>query len=185
MYALEMLLVACGMVALQRALEAPTLGRLTVFGLLVGLLLYTQYWAFYLVPVVGVLLLFLGWRGANRDAARRSLIALAIGVATFLPWLPTFLYQRAHTGTPWGTAVLPGIPLGYTLRDFAGGASGTTADRQESWLLFFVVFALLLLGVFARAVDDLSVIVRAARLTAARQQVRHAKALAQLLNPES
>ena len=38
---------------------------------------------------------------------------------------------------------------------------------------------------FARAVDDLSVIVRAARLTAARQQVRHAKALADLLNPES
>jgi len=38
---------------------------------------------------------------------------------------------------------------------------------------------------FARAVDDLSVIVRAARLTAPRQQIRHAKALAQLLNPDS
>jgi guanylate kinase len=37
---------------------------------------------------------------------------------------------------------------------------------------------------FARAVDDLSVIVRAARLTAARQQARHAKVLAQLLTPE-
>ena len=37
---------------------------------------------------------------------------------------------------------------------------------------------------FARAVDDLSVIVRAARLTASRQQVRHAKALAALLNPD-
>jgi guanylate kinase len=37
---------------------------------------------------------------------------------------------------------------------------------------------------FARAVDDLSVIVRAARLTAARQQVRHAKVLAQLLTPD-
>jgi len=36
---------------------------------------------------------------------------------------------------------------------------------------------------FARAVDDLSVIVRAARLTTARQQVRHAKALAGLLAP--
>jgi hypothetical protein len=36
---------------------------------------------------------------------------------------------------------------------------------------------------FARAVDDLSVIVRASRLTAARQQVRHAKVLAQLLAP--
>jgi guanylate kinase len=37
---------------------------------------------------------------------------------------------------------------------------------------------------FARAVDDLSAIVRAARLTAARQQVRHAKVLAQLLTPD-
>ncbi len=37
---------------------------------------------------------------------------------------------------------------------------------------------------FARAVDDLSVIVRAARLTSARQQVRHAKVLAQLLTPD-
>jgi guanylate kinase len=36
---------------------------------------------------------------------------------------------------------------------------------------------------FARAVDDLSVIVRAARLTAPRQQARHAKVLAQLLAP--
>jgi guanylate kinase len=37
---------------------------------------------------------------------------------------------------------------------------------------------------FARAVDDLSVIVRAARLTAPRQQARHARVLAQLLEPE-
>jgi guanylate kinase len=35
---------------------------------------------------------------------------------------------------------------------------------------------------FARAVDDLSAIVRAARLTASRQQVRHASLIAQLLN---
>jgi guanylate kinase len=36
---------------------------------------------------------------------------------------------------------------------------------------------------FARAVDDLSVIVRAARLTAPRQQARHARVLDQLLAP--
>ncbi|HQR11446.1 MAG TPA: guanylate kinase [Casimicrobiaceae bacterium] len=35
---------------------------------------------------------------------------------------------------------------------------------------------------FARAVDDLSAIVRAARLTSPRQQVRHAALIAQLLN---
>ena len=38
---------------------------------------------------------------------------------------------------------------------------------------------------FARAVDDLSAIVRAARLTSPRQQVRHAKALAQLLSNDA
>ena len=36
---------------------------------------------------------------------------------------------------------------------------------------------------FARAVDDLSVIVRAARLTAPRQQVRHARLIAELTKP--
>lgn len=38
---------------------------------------------------------------------------------------------------------------------------------------------------FARAVDDLSVIVRAARLTASRQLLRHSSALARLLAPAS
>ena len=154
MYALEILLVSCGILAFQRAIESPSLGRLAVFGVLVALFIYTQYWAFYLLVTLGVLLVWMAWRGEHQRAARRLLVATALGAATFIPWLPTFLYQRAHTGTPWGTPVLPGIPLGYTVRDFAGGASGTTADRQEGWLLFFVLFALLLLGVFARSVDD-------------------------------
>ncbi len=79
---------------------------------------------------------------------------MAIGGLAFLPWVPTFLYQAAHTGTPWGTPVLPGIPFGYTLRDFAGAASGTSADRQEGWLLFFIVVPMLILGVFGRAIDE-------------------------------
>ena len=37
---------------------------------------------------------------------------------------------------------------------------------------------------FARAVDDLSAVVRAARLTASRQAARHAQLLQRLLNPE-
>ncbi len=36
---------------------------------------------------------------------------------------------------------------------------------------------------FARAVDDLSVIVRAARLAASRQAARHAAVMARLLHP--
>jgi mannosyltransferase len=154
MYSLEMLLVATGIIAFQRAMEKPSVGRLAVVALLVALLVYNQYWSFYLLVVVVALLAWTAWRGTERDAARRVLVAVAIGCLAFVPWIPTFLYQRAHTGTPWGTPVLPGIPLGYTLRDFAGGASGTAADRQEGWVLFFVLLPMLLLGVFGRPIDD-------------------------------
>ncbi len=154
MYSLEVLLVASGIVAFQRAMEKPSASRCFVITLLVALFVYTQYWSFYLVVVVVGLLVWIVWRGRQRDAARRVLVAVAIGGLAFVPWLPTFLYQRAHTGTPWGSPVLPGIPLGYTLRDFAGGASGTAADRQEGWLLFFILFPMLILGVFGRAVDE-------------------------------
>jgi mannosyltransferase len=156
MYSLEILLVASGIVAVQRALEKPVVARLAVVGALVALLVYNQYWSFYLLAVVFGVLLWTAWRGPHqhRDASRRVLIAMVIGALTFLPWLPTFLYQRAHTGTPWGEPSLPGIPLGYTLRDFAGGTSGTSADRQEGWLLLFVLLPMLILGVFGRPIDD-------------------------------
>ena len=155
MYSLVMLLVASGIVAMQRAMEKPTTGRLAVVAVIVALFVYTQYWSFYLL--VGRRRRAgrrVAWRGQRRDAARRVLVAVAIGGLAFLPWVPTFLYQRAHTGTPWGSPVLPGIPIGYTLRDFAGGASGTAADRQEGWLLFFLLVPMLLLGVFGRGIDD-------------------------------
>jgi len=153
MYSLVMLLVASGIVAFLRAMEKPSTGRLAVVAVLVALFVYTQYWSFYLLAVVIGVLVGVAWRGQQKDAARRVLVAVAIGGLAFLPWVPTFLYQRAHTGTPWGSPVLPGIPIGYTMRDFAGGASGTAADRQEGWLLFFVLVPMLLLGVFARGVD--------------------------------
>jgi hypothetical protein len=148
MYALEILLVSWGILAFRRALESPRPGRLGQFGVVVALLLYTQYWALYLLVVVGALLVVLAWRGEHRDAARRMLLAMAVGGALFVPWLSTFLYQRAHTGTPWGTAQFPGVPFGYTLRDFAGG------DEQEGWLLLVPLLGLMLLGLFGRATDD-------------------------------
>jgi mannosyltransferase len=154
MYSLEMLLVASGFIAVQRALEKPVAGRLAVVAVLVALFMYTQYWSFYLLAVVFGLLVWTAWRGERREAARRVLLAMIIGGLAFAPWLPTFLYQRAHTGTPWGEPSLPPIPFGYTLRDFAGGTSGTSADRQEGWILFFVLLPMLIFGVFGRPVDE-------------------------------
>lgn len=139
MYILETLLVACGMVAVARALERPALPRLAVVGLVTALLVYTQYWAFYLVVVAGLALL-----------VKRQwplVAAIAIGAFTFVPWLPTFLSQRAHTGTPWGDPVLPGLPIGETFLGFSGG------EEQEGWLLLLLLVPLVVLGVFGRAVD--------------------------------
>ena len=147
MYALEMLLVSCGILAFRRALESATLSRLGVFALIVALLLYTQYWALYLLLVVVVLLAALAWQGTYVHAARRMLVAMVVGGLAFAPWLSTFLYQRAHTGTPWGEPVFPGVPWGYTMRDFAGGAV------QEGWLLLVPIIGLLLLGLFGTARD--------------------------------
>jgi mannosyltransferase len=148
MYALEIFLVSWGILAFRRALESPTPVRLVQFGAIVALLCYTQYWALYLLFVVAVLLGGLAWRGEHRDAARWMLVAMVVAGITFVPWLPTFLYQRAHTGTPWGTPQLPGLPFGYTLRDFSGG------DEQEGWLLLVPLLGLLLLGLFGRATDE-------------------------------
>jgi mannosyltransferase len=83
----------------------------------------------------------------HRAAAVRMLIAIAVGVATFVPWIPTFLYQSKHTGTPWGEPVLPPTPIGLTFQDFSGG------NEHEGWLLLIAFIVLAFLGVFGAAKD--------------------------------
>ena len=122
MYSLQILLVACGLVVVPRACERPSFGRLGSVALVTALLVYTHYWSFSLVGVTLGAVLFASWRAPER---RRPLLLVAasivVGLLAFLPWLPTFLFQRAHTGTPWGDATLPGIPIGTTLLGFSGG----------------------------------------------------------------
>ncbi|MEI6454246.1 MAG: glycosyltransferase family 39 protein, partial [Actinomycetes bacterium] len=74
-----------------------------VLALSVAAGLYTHYWTIYLITSA-VILVLARWKfqGGTR-ATRISLIAVLAGGLAFLPWLPTFLYQSAHTGTPWGT----------------------------------------------------------------------------------
>jgi hypothetical protein len=148
MYSLEMFLVACGLLVVPRALERPTAARLAVVALLTAALVYTQYWTFSLIGVVGLVLVVVAVIDhTRRHACVRVIGAIVVGLILFLPWLPTFLEQRAHTGTPWGEPVLPGIPIGETFLGFAGG------HEQEGWLLLLVVIPLVLMGVFARPVD--------------------------------
>jgi len=153
MYALVILLVTVGILVVQRAVERPSLGRLAPFGLVVAVAVYTQYWMFYLLPVCVAVFLWMMRMERLRVAGRRLLVATGAGLLAFLPWVPTFLYQNAHTGTPWGRAMFPTLPIAYTVRDFAGGVP-IGVDLPEGWVLFFVAFAMLLFGMFGRAADD-------------------------------
>ena len=140
MYALEMLLVSWGILAFRRALESPTRRAPRA--------VRRDRRAAALHAVLGALPAArrrrccssaLAWRERVPRTRRAGCCSRWRSPAlAFVPWLPTFLYQRAHTGTPWGTAQFPGVPFGYTLRDFAGG------DEQEGWLLLVSLIGLLL-----------------------------------------
>jgi 4-amino-4-deoxy-L-arabinose transferase-like glycosyltransferase len=146
MYALEQFLVFAGILAVRRAFEKPTVGRVALVGFLVAVLIYTQYWGFYITAAL-VLLLLGTFRYApeHADAAKRLLVSVFVGLLTFIPWLPTFLYQAKHTGTPWGKSILPAAPIGMTFQDFAGG------QQQEGWILLIGFIVLLFLGAFGIA----------------------------------
>jgi mannosyltransferase len=148
MYGLEILLVLLGYLALRNALDRPRPGNLVAVGIIAGLLLYTQYWALYLLAVVGALLLGFALWSDRRHQARAALAALVVGGLTFVPWIPTFLYQAKHTGTPWGRPVAPPTGVAFTFLDFAG------SNRTEGWMLVLPLILLALLAVFARAADD-------------------------------
>jgi mannosyltransferase len=106
MYSLVMLLVVAGIGATQALLSRATVSRALLLALVTALLLYTHYWAFYLLAVVGCWFAFLVVRdrGGRRRGACYGIAALVVGALTFIPWVPTFEWQRVHTGTPWSAA---------------------------------------------------------------------------------
>ena len=119
MYALLILLALLGLLALLRAEEQPTLPRLAAVSVISGLLALTHYWAFFLLAVAGALLAYRWRRGTESAVAGKQLAALVGGAALFIPWVPSFLYQLRHTGTPWAATPDFGQVLG-TVQEWAG-----------------------------------------------------------------
>lgn len=167
MYAMLSVLALAGWLVVSDALEAATWPRLVGIGVLTSLLLWTHYWSLWLLAVVGIALLVHRWRARRRGdphavrAASRVIGAIVVGGLTFLPWLPTLLYQGAHTGTPWARPVRPTEMVIFTISDLGGG------PFPESALLGVCLTVVVLLGVFgaadgpARVILDLRTRVRA------------------------
>jgi hypothetical protein len=146
MYSLAMFLVLAGGLALANLYERASFGRGVAVALLTGALLLTHYYALYILAAAGALLLWMAWRGEERVAARRCLAATAAGSLLFVPWVPIFLYQAAHTGAPWGNS---GQGL-RTVIDTLGVLVSGYRDAGPVPLLLAV--GLIALAVFGRAV---------------------------------
>jgi hypothetical protein len=151
MYGLVILLGTLGIVAYTSVLRHP--GPLSALGLaaVVSALLYSHYWSLYAGVVVGAGTLWAAFRGANVRAARWALGGLVAGAVSFAPWLPTFLFQLHHTGTPWATQA-GFTTIVFTMTQFAGGNS----VPGRGLALLFIVLALL--AVAGSALDGYRVI---------------------------
>jgi mannosyltransferase len=157
MYALVILLTGCGFLALHHALATARAGNLIAVAVVTAALLYTHYWSLYLVAMVGIYLVGLTiWtRRKARDPQEwkrplPALIAMVIGCLTFVPWLPTFIYQSEHTGTPWSgaanfAAVINAV-TGFTDNQGSSSIAGTNQGRLLA-LIYLAMSALALFGV--------------------------------------
>jgi len=141
MYALVMVLVLAGAILVLDAIDDPSMLRLAGIAAVAAALLYTQYWAFYLLASLGAVLLW-RWRSepAHRGPVVRILAAMAVGGVPFLLWLPAFLDQVGHTGTPWAVPARPTQVISDVFNDLGGGGLSTFAEG----LLFGILTAVLI-----------------------------------------
>ncbi len=151
MYSLVMFLTFAGWLLVDRSLRGPdSLAALVGVGGVTAALLYTHYWAMWLVGATFLVVGWVAWRSVDADRrrrARRVLVAVVVGGLAFLPWLPVLIDQARSTGTPWAGPQRPTSIVASTLTDFGGG------DFKDAELVGAVLLVLALLGVFGRAID--------------------------------
>lgn len=144
MYSMVVFLVLVGVLAGDWLRRRPGPAPVVAVAAVSAALLLTHYWAIFLLGTVGLVVLGRAVRyPAERAVARRAVIGLAAGGAAFVPWLPTFLHQSAHTGAPWASppdiGSLAQLPL-----DWSGG------DGPVGRTMAVALVPLILLAVFAR-----------------------------------
>ena len=147
MYALLLVLLLAGHLVFSAAWRRPDRRRLSAVAMVTAALLLTHYWAFFLVVVLSGALLFGRLRGAGsfRSTSGRLLGAVSAGSLVFVVWLPVFLFQLAHTGTPWSRAPRPTVVVALALEAFGGGKG------SEALLVAVVLTVLVVLGLGTRS----------------------------------
>jgi mannosyltransferase len=141
MYALIMMLVLLGWWALDTSVRRRSVPATVTLALVTALLVWTQYWAIYLVAVTW---LGLAWWVVIRrsSAARWALGAVTVGAATFIGWLGVFFDQVRTTGTPWAPPARPTVTASASIVDLGG----FSADAALFGMLVCVVGVLGVVG---------------------------------------
>ncbi len=146
MYSLLVLLILAAHLLIDKAWRESTPGRLFAVSCVTAALLYTHYWSLFLIFSLCLVLLAGVLRGKDEtvEKSKKLLLAVVIGIASFLPWLPVFMEQLAHTGTPWSDAPRPTVVAALALESYGGGRG------SEALLVAVVIVALAALGLFSR-----------------------------------
>jgi mannosyltransferase len=125
MYSLVSLLIIPATTCFVKAYALDTERRrpwIAGFAVSVGAALYTHNWPIFFTvgaAVAWVLLWVLAEGPRRRELFRDALLGFGGLLVLYLPWIPTTLYQAAHTGAPWADAPaldsllgVPGVLLG-------------------------------------------------------------------------
>lgn len=113
---------------------------------LTSLTLLTHYWALFTGLAAGLGALAVARR--RIDHSGRVAAALAVGALGFAPWLPVFLEQLEHTGTPWATTPTPPSIALSVVADLGGGRQDNLAV-----LLAALLVTLFVLGITVRSAE--------------------------------
>ncbi|MEX0767360.1 MAG: hypothetical protein WD029_02700, partial [Microthrixaceae bacterium] len=151
MYALVILLSTLGYLFVDDLLTARYAGTrrtlsATGAALTASALLWSHYWSLWLLAAVGLIGIVQAWKAPSRAGkvgARFLIGALVLAGVSFIPWLPTLLYQSGHTGTPWGEQFGPASIVVISIVDFAGAKYGV------AHLFTYLLLPLMLLGALA------------------------------------
>jgi mannosyltransferase len=125
MYSLAVLLSMLATTCFIRAYALRDRRFIAPFAILAALLIYTHNWGLFVLVGTVVAFLLILWTTDDRRVLLRD-AALGYGALAllFAPWIPTLLFQSAHTGAPWSSAPDLEKLMSAAFTTLGGGRSG-------------------------------------------------------------
>jgi mannosyltransferase len=134
MYALAVLLSMLATTCFVRAYALRDRRFIAPFAITGVLLAYTHNWGLFILASSGLMFLLALYRAGDRRALLRDgIFGFGAILVLYAPWIPTLLFQSAHTAAPWNS--VPGL-------DKLGSAGLTTlGNARGGWVLIVVAGA--------------------------------------------